>query len=41
MSKQKFNRVQVMFNAEHKPYLYGAIHIVDGTLPINGGNSPS
>ena len=24
------NRVQLVFNAEHKPYLYGAIHIVDG-----------
>lgn len=32
MSEQKFNRVQVMFNAEHRPYLYGAIHIVDGDL---------
>ena len=32
MSEEKFNRVQVMFNAEHKPYLYGAIHIVDGDL---------
>ena len=32
MSKERFNRVQVLFNAEHKPYLYGAIHIVDGDL---------
>ena len=32
MSKQQFNRVQVRFNAEHKPYLYGMIHIVDGDL---------
>lgn len=24
------NRVQIVFNTEHKPYLYGAIHIVDG-----------
>ena len=24
------NRVQLVFNAEHKPYLYGAIHIVNG-----------
>ena len=32
MSKETFNRVQVLFNAEHKPYLYGLIHIVDGDL---------
>ena len=32
MSKGKFNRIQVMFNAEHQPYMYGAIHIVDGDI---------
>ena len=26
------NRLQLVFNAEHKPYLYGAIHIVDGDV---------
>ena len=26
------NRVQVLFNDRHKPYLYGAIHIVDGNI---------
>ena len=31
MSTANHNRVQVIFNAEHKPYLYGAIHIVDGS----------
>ena len=31
MSTANHNRVQVVFNAEHKPYLYGAIHIVDGS----------
>lgn len=32
MSKAKFNRVQVLFNYEHKPYVYGGIHIVDGDI---------
>ena len=32
MSKDKFNRVQVLFNREHPPYLYGALHIVDGDI---------
>ena len=32
MSKKKFNRVQVRYYAERKPYLYGMIHIVDGDL---------
>ena len=32
MSKQKVNRIQVVFNAEHPPYLYGAIHVVDGDI---------
>ncbi len=31
MSTVQHNRVQVVFNDEHKPYLYGAMHIVDGT----------
>ena len=30
--KKKFNRVQIVFNAKHKPYLYGAVLIVDGDL---------
>ena len=30
MPTANHNRVQLVFNAEHKPYLYGAIHIVDG-----------
>ncbi|MXZ08586.1 MAG: hypothetical protein F4Y79_04005 [Gemmatimonadetes bacterium] len=32
MTTKKFNRVQIVFNAKHKPYLYGAILIVDGDL---------
>ena len=31
MSKQHHNRVTVVFNAQHRPYLYGAIHIVRGS----------
>lgn len=30
MPQRPVNRLQLVFNAEHKPYLYGAIHIVDG-----------
>ena len=30
MPAANHNRVQLIFNAEHKPYLYSAIHIVDG-----------
>lgn len=26
------NRLHLLFNAEHKPYLYGAVHIVDGDV---------
>ena len=32
MTTKKVNRVQIFFNAEYKPYLYGAVHIVDGDL---------
>ena len=32
MTTEKFNRVQILFNAEHKPYLYGVVHIVEGAL---------
>ena len=31
MPTARQNRVQVVFNPEHKPYLYGAMHIVDGS----------
>ena len=31
MPTARHNRVQVVFNPEHKPYLYGAMHIVDGS----------
>ena len=30
MPQRKVNRLHLVFNGEHKPYLYGAIHIVDG-----------
>ena len=30
MPTANHNKVHLVFNAEHKPYLYGAIHIVDG-----------
>ena len=32
MTNQSYNRVQVVYNAEHKPYLYGAVHRVHGDL---------
>ena len=30
MTTAKVNRVHIFFNAEHMPYMYGAVHIVDG-----------
>ena len=32
MTKQNYNIVEVIYNAEHKPYLYGAVCRVDGDL---------
>ena len=32
MATKKYNRVQIVFNAEHKPYLYGAVLRVNGKL---------
>lgn len=32
MPQGPVNRLHLVFNAEHKPYLYGAIHIVDGDV---------
>ncbi|MXX40031.1 MAG: hypothetical protein F4Z85_18560 [Gemmatimonadetes bacterium] len=40
MTTKEFNRVQIVFNAEHKPYLYGAVHIVDGDLKNQRWESP-
>ena len=40
ISKGKVNRIQVIFNAEHKPYLYGAIHIVDGGVDNQWSEGP-
>ena len=31
MSDQNHNRVTIFFNAQHRPYLYEAIHIVRGS----------
>ena len=32
MPTSKVNRIHIVFNAEHKPYIYGAIHKVDGSV---------
>lgn len=32
MSIEETNRLQVFYNDQHKPYLYGAVHIVDRTV---------
>ena len=32
MSKKPVHRVHVFFNAQSQPYMYGAVHIVDGTV---------
>lgn len=36
----KVNRLQLLFNAEHEPYLYGVIHIVDGDIDNQWSESP-
>ena len=40
MPHDKVNRLQLLFNAEHKPYLYGAVHIVDGDLDNQWWENP-
>lgn len=40
MTKQGYNRLQVFYNAEHKPYLYGAVHRVDGDLNNQSAEKP-
>ncbi len=40
MTTQNYNRVQIVYNAEHKPYLYGAVHIIDGDLNSQRWESP-
>ena len=40
MTTQKFNRIQILYNAEHKPYLYGAVHRVDGDLSNQRWENP-
>ncbi len=32
MSIKQYNRVQIMINAKHAPYIYGAVHIVAGDI---------
>ncbi|MDE0556068.1 MAG: hypothetical protein OXI24_17765 [Candidatus Poribacteria bacterium] len=32
MTKQSYNRVQLLYNAEHNPYLYGIVHRVHGDV---------
>ena len=31
MAAKKVYRLHTFFNAQHMPYMYGAIHIVDGS----------
>ena len=40
MTTQNYNRVQIFFNAEHEPYLYGAVHIVRGSLENQWAEKP-
>lgn len=40
MLKNKFNRVQVLFNDKHPPYLYGLIYIVDGDIKNQWSENP-
>ena len=32
MTTQNYNRVQILYNSKHEPYLYGVVHRVDGDL---------
>ena len=32
MTTEKVNRLHIFYNAEHKPYMYGVVHIVDGSV---------
>ena len=40
MVTQNYNRVEILYNSEHKPYLYGAVHIIDGDLNSQRLESP-
>ena len=32
MTSDRYNRVQILYNGGHQPYLYGAVHIIEGPL---------
>ena len=40
MSTKNFNRIQIVYNESHKPYLYGAVHIVKGALDNQWWENP-
>lgn len=40
MPNQGYNRLTIFYNAEHKPYLYGAVHRVEGELKNQWGDKP-
>ena len=37
---EDFNRVQVVYNNEHSPYLYGAIHVIEGPIQSQRWHRP-
>lgn len=40
MTSQNHNRVEIIYNAEHKPYLYGAVRRIKGDLQNQRWESP-
>ena len=40
MTTKKSNRIQIFYNAQHTPYLYGAVRIVDGDMEIQRWEKP-
>ena len=40
MASDQYNRVQILYNGEHQPYLYGAVHIIDGPLDSQYWETP-
>ncbi len=40
MTRNKFKKLEIIYNGEHKPYLYGAIRVIDGSLNKGRWESP-
>lgn len=40
MKTNKFNKIELIYNGNHKPYLYGSIRVIDGSLDKVQWGSP-